>query len=359
MNHMKGLLIRVIIPLIVIAGIVFLLMKLGLLKGKDFSPLGSAYLEPLKVESSKAPAPPGKSSAISGFELELTGHDGRITALVFTPDGKRLLSACYDDYSIRIWNSTDGSEMATVRTKNRVTDIAISQDGRTLYTVDAKGTMLVWDIGWANLTTKNEIEVEANNPAKIAISPNGKLLVVTGFNKYVSIVDVASGKLLQKVGTSEEQRGVAFSSDCKMFATGGYSNKLSFWNLEKGRIDTITIPKVNEKSDVWSVDVSPDGKVVATGHMDSSITMWDAAERKELLNTYVQGAATSAVKFSPDGSVLATGNADKKIYFYDTKTKQQIRKLSGHEGSVTCLAFSRDGLTLASGSDDKTIILWR
>src|SRR5262249_48345332 len=55
--------------------------------------------------------------------------------------------------------------------------------------------------------------------------------------------------------------------------------------------------------------LSPDGKLVATGDCHNGVTLWDAAEGKELV-TFSKDVV-SALTFSPDGKHLA---AAAKIY---------------------------------------------
>jgi RNA polymerase sigma factor (sigma-70 family) len=127
--------------------------------------------------------------------------------------------------------------------------------------------------------------------------------------------------------------------------------------------------------------VSPDGKLIASGHDRGSLRLWDAATGKQLRvlegrRLYTNGSdALLAVVFSPDGKLLATRSGgsifrDNSIRIWDTATWQQIRsfggfKLNRDRGSGNAnpffdLVFTPDGKALLTGpgdNEDKTHFL--
>ncbi len=118
------------------------------------------------------------------------------------------------------------------------------------------------------------------------------------------------------------------------------------------------------KDSVWCVAVSPDSKTVATGSIDETIRLWDAATGRSLatLDRTAGGHRgwVNAVAFSPDGKRLASASWDETAKLWDLSGKKPrlAQTLPGHGHWVWAVSFSPDGQTLATGSEDKTVNLW-
>ena len=55
--------------------------------------------------------------------------------------------------------------------------------------------------------------------------------------------------------------------------------------------------------------------------------------------------------FSPDGTRVATGSVDGSARVFDAATGAELARLD-HDGEVNTVAFSPDGSRVATGSDD-------
>ena len=69
-------------------------------------------------------------------------------------------------------------------------------------------------------------------------------------------------------------------------------------------------------------------------------------------------AGVTSVVMSPDGKLLAAGSLDTVVRIWDAATGTLLDKLKGHKDSVYSVAFSPDGKFLVSGSLDKTLKMW-
>ena len=107
-----------------------------------------------------------------------------------------------------------------------------------------------------------------------------------------------------------------------------------------------------------SLAFSPDGKWLATGDANGTISLWDAAtwKRKEVLRRHRGIVRTLA--FSPDSQRLASGADDRLLCQWDLPSGRLASVLTGHDGSVNIAAYSPNGEWLASGGGEGAVRIW-
>jgi WD40 repeat protein len=112
-------------------------------------------------------------------------------------------------------------------------------------------------------------------------------------------------------------------------------------------------------ADVMTFSFSPDGTMLASGHGDHNIRLWDV-ETGEIIHILKGHTGNvDSVAFSPDGLLLASGEANSgyTIKLWDAASGEEIAALTGHHENVYSLAFSPNGRLLASASGDPTVRL--
>ena len=127
-----------------------------------------------------------------------------------------------------------------------------------------------------------------------------------------------------------------------------------YHSLNPSLVNTI----LNRSGMVWAVSISPNGKYIASGSNDYTISIWDAETGCAIRTLSGHTGVVTSVAFSPDGKRIASSSLDISARIWDVETGQVIRILKGHQVAVGSADFSPDGKQLVTASDDKTVRIW-
>src|ERR671911_492357 len=88
--------------------------------------------------------PPPRGALLRFGTLRLR-HEGAVTSLAYSPDGK-LLASCGHDRTARIWDAATGRRLVSVEAhRGRMNAVAFSPDGKRIATAGQDRTVRVWD----------------------------------------------------------------------------------------------------------------------------------------------------------------------------------------------------------------------
>jgi eukaryotic-like serine/threonine-protein kinase len=246
--------------------------------------------------------------------------------------------------------------------QDEVWNLEFSPDGKLLTTVSNDNFVRTWNIEKGETTMPN---VEMKGAWKCAYFPDSKRFAVAASaasNPFVKVFEVETGKeILTLSGHTKRIRAVDVSPDGKMIATGSLDGTARIWNAETGeelrRIDFATNDKGTEINDVT---FSKTGEKLAVVGFET-LSVIDTKTYKQTDTDLTRFADKNVVlsgwkvAFSPLEKTLAVGNYFGEVIFLDSDKLSIIRVLRHHQVNVKTLAYSTDGKTLATGSWDRTV----
>jgi hypothetical protein len=238
----------------------------------------------------------------------LNGHTGCIVMAAYSPDGRRLLTACADG-TARVWDAATGAQQLTLTGGRTALQSAVfSPDGRRILTVTT-GQRERWDYpeaktdGPGHTTIIDPPDIEDPEDPEV-IARRGKPYnrgwnggpgtgLDTREDVYARVFDAATGAVLGTLKQSDLARALAHRSfpTCAAFSPDGERVLTCSMGFTQGQIWEAATGKVlaslkdGEFRATLAAAFSPDGDRVATVAADeernaSGVHVWEAATGK-------------------------------------------------------------------------------
>jgi WD40 repeat protein len=151
-----------------------------------------------------------------------------------------------------------------------------------------------------------------------------------------------------------------FSAAAHYVAAG--SDELCLWETSNGEL----LACWPQASWVTALAFQPGGLLLASGHDDGGVRLWDYAsgrlayELRGPISPSDGGGdlAVSALAFSLDGRKLAVAAEDRSILLWNLANGEMSGRLLGHTDRIPALAWHPDGRRLVSAGWDATARVW-
>ena len=289
-------------------------------------------------------------------------HTGQIGSIVWTPEGRGIISGHTGDDLTYLWN---------LETRERVGVLpGFTADGQSL-SISADGNLLarpavaiqVFDFS-AGLRDDIEpvfVGLDDSYVNVAALSPNDQRLAAINWNSLLRVWDLSDGQMVVEVSGAGAE-AIAWSPDGRLIASPAANEPaIVIWDSESGEALQV-ISYENVDATITGLDWSPDGRFLASSDTGGQVQVWERESWGLALTFQSFGTSLNSLDWSPDGRWLAAGAWTGSVYVWDATGEgggDPVLYIDlAHLAPVVAIAWSPDSTTLASGSHDGTVRVW-
>jgi WD40 repeat protein len=299
----------------------------------------------------------------------IIAHKKAVWGLAFSPDGS-LLATGSEDFTVKLWNVASGALLATFGVedcapaacgkghRDAVNSVVFSPDGKLLVSAGNDNTIRVWNV----IDRKYSFTMGGGRGHQdwvlgLAFSPDGKKLASASRDRLIKIWDIATQEWVMDInGHSDWVYALVYSPDGKSLISASSDRTVRIWDTAYGRLQATLN---GHSAQVFGVDINPDGWHVVSASQDETVRVWSISptSSREIL-TLDGRDDVHALAYSKDGSLLASSGRSPDIKIWDAKTGALLNDLVGHKQAVEGLVWGPDGKWLVSVGRDAQAIVW-
>ena len=241
------------------------------------------------------------------------GHKGAVWSAKMNRDATKAATGS-GDFTAKIWDAIDGSELLSLRHKHIVKSVEFSKDSSQLLTGARDKQLRLFDL---NDTTSDAKPL-------ICLHPKG----------------VTNG---------------TWTNDANLVISGCDDGILRTWDLRTLEI----IQEFNLNESISDIEMSQDGELlaIAAGKQVVFLNTTNPASF-EIIKKHECKLNVESISVSPNQKTFLTAGTDLWVHEYNFETFEEVDVKKGHHGPVHCVKYSPDGDNYASGADDATLRIW-
>ncbi|MCU0705696.1 MAG: hypothetical protein MUF18_17140 [Fimbriiglobus sp.] len=291
------------------------------------------------------PLPPEFGKA--GLDLP---HPAAVKGFALTADS--VVSAG-DDKKLRAWKFATDAPGRNLQHPTALNAVAFDKTGTRLATGGQDGILRIWDLSKKENPAPKAISAHAPPaPAQpraiyaVLWTPDTQQVVTASDDRSVKIWDATAGTLVREIKPGSDKP-----------PPPDEVKKLAPTVASAAQVPSLNLPPHPGHTDqVYSLAITPDGKLLASGSADKTVKLWNMATG-ELVRAFVtpglkpDGTAhpgfVQSVRFTPDGTKLVSvGTAPRNKGYLAVWNVADGKPLAAHElpiGPIYAVDVAADG----------------
>lgn len=259
-------------------------------------------------------------------------HKGSIYCLAWTPDGQ-IMATGSNDKTIKLMqfnsetSNLEGQEVELTMHDGTVRDLCFLED--------------------------------TSNKSSLLISGGAG-------DCKIYVTDCGTGTPFQALSGHSGHVLSLFNWGGAMFVSGSQDKTVRFWDLRtRGCVNMVTpttVPGSRIGSPVAAICVDPSGRLLVSGHEDSSCVLFDIRGGRTVQCFKPHAADIRSIRFSPSAYYLLTSGYDNKLVLTDLQRDLTMSLpsvvVAQHQDKVISGRWHPTEFSFLSTSADKTATLW-
>lgn len=281
-----------------------------------------------------------------------------IKVIAFSPDGKKMAAGDKDGLII-VWETQSWKQIENLSGhQGEILDLVFSPDSSQLTSIGSDNKLIEWN------SRGEPVSTFVKDVACVEYSPDGSEIITGGNDFKINFWNSTSLSLIKTITHSAKVTALNIVNSSNELIIGGSDRSVIIINM--GTFEK-SIPFNGLKNSLSSIQVSPDGLIIAASDIYGGIVAWDHTgkilwDTPTRINGFVPSdnvvGKDHSLAFSANGKILISGYRNGVIRQFDVLTGQELNHSFSLANFTEKLVVSNNSNFVISQNNSTELRMW-
>eukprot|EP00055_Hartaetosiga_balthica_P012007 m.56608 g.56608 ORF g.56608 m.56608 type:complete len:931 (-) comp7806_c0_seq1:882-3674(-) len=323
---------------------------------------GEESIKELSQAADSLSLQPSSWSGFSNLELVLTLplHKDIITCLTMSPDGNTLFSVSQDS-TLTVYNLSNYQHMLSQKIgTGALSSIAVLPDEDSLLLSSWDNNLYIFSLELGSISSEWNAHHDAIAMVKVSSFGNEMIAISGAWDGVIKMWELkpcgmgwSHSCVAEMFEHTEEITALTVHENSNKAISGDSCGRMMLWDLStQGLIKKVTDSHSEPINDLC---FTPDGLIFITACADLTMKLINTESLVELVVFHSHEEITQV---RTDGTYILTGNASGSLTLWDAANEKEVQSYHQHKDPISALCISRNGDKVVSGDEGHSIVYW-